>query len=86
MFDIIKRKRFLVGAITSGVIGLAIIGFCNTAAAVVKANEVQDASSNIVLDTATQAGNITGCPGNCAACGICSGTSIFQTTTIMDIN
>jgi hypothetical protein len=84
MLNNIKQKKLYVIAIVSGVLGLATLGLCNTVSAM--ANTSQNTSNEISISSVSTATgsaqiSVTGCPGNCALCGLCSSSLQTQNET-----
>ena len=84
MFKNIKEKKLYIIALVSGVLGIATLGLCNTVSAMGKTS--QNTTNEITVSavsaaTGSEQISVTGCPGNCALCGLCSSSAQTQSET-----
>jgi len=82
MFNLGKTNKSILIVAATGILGLAALGFYNTAAALME-KQAQNTSNEVAAATITTAtdneqSNLTGCPGNCAVCGLCSNQQVLQ--------
>jgi len=86
MFNIKKANKSLLIAAAAGILGLASLGFYNTATAIIAKHNQSTVNEVAAATVTTDADNgqisITSCPGDCAACGLCTDQQIVQSDEI----